>query len=118
MQEPMKFYQTKQFKNLNDKWRQELADKGFIDQEDEQENLKEYDRRTQGFTDREQVLSFFLAIDEYLAANPDIPPKHKKILEKYSAGQRIIRIAKDIKVTRQWIHRILNKYKKLFLYKY
>lgn len=108
----MKFYETKDFKLLNSKWRKKLKQKKFKDHEDQHENLKQYDRRTCLFENRDLVLDYFLRFDSYLHL-ADIPPSHRQILELYTQGKKIVAIADKLKVSRQWVHTVIRKHKKL-----
>ena len=112
-----KFYQTKEFKILHNEWRNHLEASGFEDIEKPKGSLKEYDRRTQNFDDKEQLLSFYLAIDSYLNTNPSIPPKHKELLELYTSGMYLTYISLKVGITYRTCWNWLRKYKRLFLYK-
>lgn len=73
------------FKSLKDQWYKILKDHGFKDIEDKHGNVKDYNRRTQRFDDREQVLTFFRKLDQMLA-NEWVPSKDRSILSLYTQG--------------------------------
>lgn len=112
-----KFYQTKEFKAINSRWRELLEVSGFEDIESERENLKTYDRRTQNFDQSEDLLNFYLAIDNYLTNTSSIPAKHRQLLELYTKGMYLTDISKKLKRSYSWVKLIIKDYKRLFLYK-
>lgn len=112
MQSMPKFFENKRFKALNSKWRAKLKKRGFIDHEDEKENLYDHDRRTVLFDNRERILNFFLRLDSYLHT-AEIPPLHRQILELYSNGIYLIDISKKVGLSYRHSKRIIKKYKDL-----
>lgn len=108
----MKFYEEPTFRKLNAEWRKKLSQKGFDDLEDHKENLKSFDRRTQSFDDRDQVLEFFSRLDEFLILSHDIiPKKHQRILELYAEGEKLITISQRLKVSDRWVKKIVATYR-------
>ncbi len=110
-----KFFQTPEFKKLNEDWRRKLAKSGFEDQEDSKENLQEYDRRTIAFDNAEKIEQFFRKLDAYLSDNPNLPRAHRKILQLYSNGEKAIHIGKKLRVTDRWVRKVVSAYKKKIL---
>ena len=114
-----KYYESKSFKKLQDTWYKKLKKKskgqeGFVDQEDSKENLKQYDRRTIAFENRERICEFFLKVDSYLTTKPNIPTKHIYALELWSKGTRVSGpkgIANKVKLSRRQVFYILKKYR-------
>lgn len=113
-----KFWESKDFKALNAEWQTKLQDAGFQDHEDKKERLKQYDRRTIAFENRERIKEFFLELDSYITNTPDIPLEHKYILELFSCGVHVQGeqgIAKRANRSRDWVHKVISHYKKLLL---
>lgn len=106
----MKFYQRPEFLSLNKKWNQKLANSGFDDIEDKNENLKNPNIRTQSWDNRDQILEFYLALDEFLNLN-EIPGKHRKVLEMYSQGIYLKEISVKVSMSYAWVRLIVEKYK-------
>lgn len=92
-------------------WYAKLKEVGFVDIEDDRQNLKAHNTRTIAFENRDIILDFFLRLDAYLLETKDIPDIHRLILELYSKGEKIKRIAFTVRMTRQSIHKIINRYK-------
>lgn len=112
-----KFYQTKEFKRLNHKWRSILEISGFEDLEDAKQNLKTYDRRTQSFDSRDDILNLYSAIATFLSNTLDIPPKHRTLLELYMDNVKVKAISTRLDMSLRWCWKWLKHYKRLFLYK-
>jgi len=104
------------YESQRKKWYKKLEKSGFEDIEDKSGNLKQYDRRTIAFDNREKIQAFFLKLDSYLTNTKDIPPKHRKVLELYSAGVHVKGkhgIAKRTRVPVRTINSWLKKYKEI-----
>ncbi len=110
-----KFFQTREFKKLNEEWRKKLAKSGFEDQEDSKENLQEYDRRSIAFENRDSIEQFFSKLGHFINNTPNLPASHRRVLLPYLEGKRAVDIGKQLKVSRRWVHRVLNRYKKKIL---
>lgn len=102
----------KDLNKLKDHWYKILKQDGFNDIEDKRQNLKQYDRRTQSFDDRQDIMDFFLRIDHYLAVT-EVSPLERKILELYTRGVYVKDIALQINRSRQTVHRIIAIYKNI-----
>ena len=81
-----KFWESKEFKDLNKEWKQKLADSEFKDIEDDKERLDVKNDRTQNITNFEQTLEYFSAFNEYLNTQKAISERDRKILELYVDG--------------------------------
>jgi hypothetical protein len=110
----VKFHQTKKFKRLNSLWLRKLARSGFIDIETASGALKNYDRRTIAWENRQRIETFFRALDSFLI-EAKLPAKDKKILELYSQGIRIAEISVRSGMNRFAIHKLIQQYKRQVL---
>jgi hypothetical protein len=117
-----KYYETTDFKQLQELWDKKLEDDGFIDQEDSNKVLKqENDRSTISFEARDRILYFFNKLDHYLnnIENPaKIPNKDREILELYSDGVHVKGkngIVEQTGWSDKTIRNLINKYKKIVL---
>lgn len=99
---------------LTKEWYARLRASGFLDIEDKYQRLKQYDRRTQSFDDRDLILNFFLQLDMYLN-DTEINSLHRKILELYSEGKKVTDISKIIKRSRARVNQIIRLHKNLIL---
>ena len=87
----LKFYQTKEFKKLYEKWvtgkNSKLKKAGFFDAERPNGSLKVKNPRTQAFQQRETIARISSALTAYIE-NPSIRirPLERKILDLYSQG--------------------------------
>ena len=100
--------------DLKKLWYKRLKDSGFKDIETPSGALKSYDRRTIAFENMEVILSFHLDLETYLNSSP--PRMHmsdleRKVLELYGEGKYLSEIAENCDITRQWVSKIINKYK-------
>lgn len=112
------WHQSKSFLQLKSLWYQKLEDSGFKDIEDKSEKLKNPDTRTSAVLDREQILEFYLHVDELLNNTKSIPKLHKKVLSLYSEGVQIRSIAQHLKRHERHISRIIYPYKKMIIETY
>lgn len=100
---------------MKKKWYQRLAQEGFVDIENEKEQLKQYDRRTIAFENRDEIREFFMNLDSYLTHHPEIPSLHQKVLTLYSEGYYL----KDIRAIcqlKEWkLKKIIQDYKRMIL---
>lgn len=95
-----------------------LSQSGFKDHEDNKERLKQYDRRTIAFDNRERIKEFFLDLDAYLTNTPDLPLEHVYILELFSRGMRVKGPGGIVEQTGKpssSIRKIIAHYKKIVL---
>lgn len=110
----MKFYHRSDFLELAKQWRKKLKTAKFHDIEDNRENLEQHDTRTQLFERREQVLEFFLALDDYLNY-AEIPKKHRRVMEMYSSGMYLTDISVSVNMSYAWVKMIVAKYESIVL---
>jgi hypothetical protein len=103
----------KDFLILQEEWYLKLAQSGFKDIEDRKGNLKQYDRRTIAFDNRESIYEFFVALDHYLTDHQDIPEPDKSILSLYSDGIFIIEICKQLGLKLSLVNKVISKYKEI-----
>lgn len=100
---------------IQKEWYAKLAKEGFNDIEDKKGNLKQYDRRTIAFDNREAIFDFFTKLDHLLEHRKDIPQEDRDILHLYSQGIQLNNIAKLL-TTGIWnIKRTIKRYKLLLL---
>lgn len=98
-------------KILQQLWQQKLKDSGFEDIEDSKGRLKQYDRRTQAFDNRDMVLEFYSRLDEFLNTCQTLDATHRRILELYSDGVHNTVIQTQIGLSRARIQQILRMYR-------
>jgi hypothetical protein len=112
-----KFYKKKEFKDLQKEWYDKLKP-DFKDIEDSKGNLKQHDRRTIAFDNRDKLQDFFNKLDTYLTQNDDIPDKDREILELYTQGIHIKGPQGIIELT-GWsdatIRKLIRRYKSMLL---
>lgn len=107
-------FHTKQFKELNEHWRQKLKESGFVDQEDKYGNIKHHDIRTQAWENRDGILDFYLRLDQFMNFYTDMPKFERQVMELFSQGYYVTEIAKQINGSRvRLIHKVIKRYKGL-----
>lgn len=104
-----------QLKAMTKEWAGKLADSGFVDIEDRNGNLKQYDRRAAAFQDREQVLDYFLKLDAYLQSDAKIKARDRAVLSLYTEGISIVAIAKKLKKHKRTIFYTIKRHEKNFI---
>jgi len=77
-----KFYATKSFKTQNDEWRAKLKESGFEDIECSRGHLKQHDRRTIAFQNRDTIAAFFSRLGEYLNEKKEVVVNDKKLVKR------------------------------------
>jgi len=102
-----------EFLALKAKWYQKLADSGFVDIEDDKENLKIYDRRTIAFTNRERISRFFIELEHYVEEHPEIPERERITLILYGQGIYMKKIAEYVSRHYVYVWNVIKKYKKI-----
>ena len=107
---PPKKLNLKQLQALQIQWYEKLKASGFQDIEDSNGNLKQHNRRTIAFENRDRIRDFFTDLGHYIEHH-DIPPMHKQILTLYCNGSQIRQIELEVKRTRRMIHNIIKIYK-------
>ena len=113
-----KFFETEEFKRLNDEWAKKLKDSGFKDIENKDETLKEPNTRTIAFQNRDKILDFHLKLSSYLNSRAKIPDDHRKILELYNNGVYITGVNSIVEQTgysKRGVLYLLKRYKKKIL---
>lgn len=104
---------SQDLESLKKLWYDKLKNTGFVDLEDENQNLYCPNVRTIAYENQEVIREFFLRLDEYLTSNfNSIKPMHRIVLELYSSGARIKFIADQIKRSRQRVHQIIAQHRK------
>jgi DNA-binding NarL/FixJ family response regulator len=116
-----KFWDSSQFKDLQEQWYRNLKSNGFKDCEDKSGNLTSTTsqrKRTIAFENRERIQNFFRKLDSYLTNCEDLNPKHREVLELYSEGIKIKGkggIAERTGLSNSWIRAIIKRYKAIIL---
>ncbi len=100
-------------KLLQLEWYTRLRNAGFRDIEDQRGNLKNYDRRTIAFDNRDEIAQFFRRLDHFLTQSTELPTEHFKILTLYARGVFIKTIAKECGRHRCTVMDIIKRYKKM-----
>ena len=96
-------------------WRAKLERAGFDDIEDAKGNLRQHDRRTIGFENRELISEFFRKLDHYLTDHPEVPRLHRLILSMWSDGADMREICKKSKRCNSWVRTIIRRYRNMLL---
>jgi len=99
------------FAKVKAEWDRRLTDSGLDDIEAPSKALRP-NLRTVAFENRDAIRDFFLALDSYLARTV-IPPRDRKVLEAYSAGQYIGKIAESLSVSRSTVKNTIRHYRSL-----
>jgi hypothetical protein len=102
-----------ELQTLRSQWYQKLKDEGFKDIEDSKGRLKRHDTRTIAFENRELIRQFHMDLASYLDSQPDISQTEYRVLELYSQGSRIIKIAELVNRHKSTVHTIIKNYKTL-----
>lgn len=105
---------TKLLAQVRAEWARKLKDSGFDDIEYPSGELKKHDRRTQRWDNKEEVISFFERLDEYLNTNQYITPKHRQILQLYTSGIQIKDIVKHTGKSQPTVWRVIHLHTKSF----
>jgi hypothetical protein len=102
-----------EFSKLRDKWYQKLEDSGFRDIETTRGNLRQYDRRTIAFENRDSIREFFIRLDHFLTEERSLPSLDRQMLSLYTQGQLVKEICRVTQKSHYVVNKILTKYKKL-----
>lgn len=108
-------FRQQKFRDLQSQWYEKLKESGFNDIENKKEKLKEYDRRTISFDNRDIIRDFFIRLDHFVTNSSNIPKLHRQILELYSDGRYLGEIAKQVRCSRSKIKLVVYHYKKLII---
>ena len=117
MQDAMtKFYQTEQFRKLNQKWKKALKDSGFTDIEDEADPdlplPPAINRGTARFRDMPAVTAHYDAALHLLNHGTFDSKAQKRIWELYTTGASERMIASRMDLSKSAVHYHLEKCKK------
>jgi hypothetical protein len=99
-------------------WYRKVEKSGFDDIEDAKGELRQHNRRTIAFDNRDAIRDFFLKLDTFLVKTSDIPPLHRKILNLYTQGIAVDGpqgIAKQCRRHERVVRGIIAKYKAIIL---
>ena len=97
-------------KDLKAQWALNLKKSGFTDIEDHNERLKQYDRRTISFENRDRILAFFLTLDKLMTNYKDMPAFERRIMSFYSNGMRTNEIVIKLRFSRTYVQSVLRRY--------
>ncbi len=104
--------------DLRDTWTKKLAESGFQDIEDKKGNLKQPDRRSIAFDNRDLIRDFFIRLDHFLTENKDIPILHWQVLTLYSEGLYIPKICNLVGKGRTFVCKVILYYRNLLTGKF
>lgn len=113
----MKFFQTKEFIELQEKWYSKLKETGFDDIEPKGKVRRVINPRTIAFDNKEKITEFFDKVNTYLN-EVKIPPLHRQILSLYAQGMRFKGpkgMIHKVKRSDRVVRGIVKKYKLLIL---
>lgn len=111
----MSLYNTKEFKLLQSKWYAKLAEEGFDDIEDKNEMLKQPNRRTIAWKNRDVIRDFYDSVNDFLRNNKKLSKKHRNVLELWAKGIYLVKIAEQFSIPLITVKSIVRKYKRLIL---
>lgn len=116
-------FQTKEFKDLKDKWYKKLEKSGFVDLEQNEDQLKQWEAGA--FGNRYSVETFssnqkyFELAGQFFFDNKFVSKLEKKVWELHSKGITLYAIADKVKVIKKSkVHMIIQKLSKEMLTKY
>jgi hypothetical protein len=92
-------------------WYAKLEKEGFVDIEKPQGHLKEQNRRTIAFQNRERIREFFTELGHFLSNTPGLPILHQRILSLYCDGKHIKFIAESTDRSTRNIRQIIAGYR-------
>lgn len=114
-----KFWATLEFKELNEEWRARLEESGFKDLESPKSHLKQHNRRTIAFDNRDALQNFYTKFEHYLTHQAQtIPGKYMQVLSLYVNGVKVKGeggIAEQTGFTPRSCFLIIKKYKVVIL---
>jgi hypothetical protein len=108
----MTFYRDKKFIKLKCEWYSKLKDNGFKDLEDTHGRLKQPEKRTIAYNNKERIFNFYMLVGEYINQEP-LKPKHKLILYLWSQGRKVREIQAILGKPYSWLHLVIGKHKKI-----
>ena len=111
----MKFHKTPDFRELERIWRRKLKQDKFQDIEDRKERLIEKNKRTIAYENQELIRDYFLDLDHFMTHFPEMPKFERQVMELYCRGIYICDIAKQTRVKRLKVFRIVRRYKDLII---
>jgi len=104
-----------EFLKLQSHWYELLRQQGFKDIEDKKGRLKQKDKRTIAYQNKDSIEAFFTELGFYLSEHLEIPKLDREILELYAQGIYIIHIADEVNKSRWKVIQVIKKYKKIIL---
>lgn len=107
----MKYWQTKQFKKLNQHWREILKADKFPEIESPSGHLKHSWDRGIAFQNREAIAQFFSDLGFMLAHDKEIPARDRAILERYAKGEWIRDIRQALNISDSTVRNTIRAYK-------
>lgn len=108
-------FNSKDFKALEREWMDRLAGSGFEDIETPKGQIKDGNRRTVAFDNRDRLRDFFLILDHFLTAYPDMPRHERRVMELHSTGAKLRVIAHETRLTFINVRRIIRRYRGIVL---
>lgn len=108
-----KYFESEGFRALLREWREILKEDGFKDIEDDKGRLKNPDRRSIGFQNRDEISNFYSHLGLFLGESKRLPRRDRKILELYALGTWITEIARKLQVSRTTVTETIRKYRRL-----
>jgi hypothetical protein len=100
-----KYWETPEFKKLNSKWYDKLAESGFKDVETEDHSVR---TDTAHFEDMDAVRTYYNKVSEYLHTGDFASPLEKAAWFVYSEGYSIREIARTLNRGRTSIERVIK----------
>lgn len=110
-------FNTEKFKKLNESWQTKLKENGFEDIEDSKGRLKQYDRRTQAWENRDSVEEYYNLLGDYLNKMDDLQRLDRKILESHLDGLKYETIAFEVYRSVAHVKNTIHKHRKIILHK-
>jgi hypothetical protein len=113
----VKFFKTKNFKELNAIWKEKLKESGFEDIENEHGQITEFNPRSNAFKMRNATEEFYNLLRTYLNTAV-IPNRDRAILELYLEGfpvQGAKSIMSETGWSRRTVHYVISHHKVIFL---
>lgn len=110
-----RFLRDKAFLRLKEEWYGKLAASGFKDIENKRGKLKDHDRRTIAFDNRELIAQFFTDLIHYIHEHDEIPELERQILILYSEGVHLKRIKVITRTYYKKVYLVIKKYREIIL---
>lgn len=107
-----KFYQTQEFRELQEKWRRKLKQSGFDDLENG-DFFRAHDIRTAAWANQNDIRDFFIALDHLMTHYPEMPPFERKVMELYSRGIYVKTIVQKTRKSDKTVRNVIKRYRDL-----